>query len=153
MKCQAPKWFTCFLSFLLDKGNNYVPVDPDCHKDGVVCHFYKAWGCAGCSDPENRVKSRPVFDDVCGVAWASASCISVRRSRFWMVLVVYGSVWFKGPKTLLSHHMFVAINKLPCGYILHFRQTYIQVEKQYGFSGGSKPRPTLFSVVAFSAWD
>ncbi|CAK9076839.1 unnamed protein product [Durusdinium trenchii] len=22
--------------------NNYVPVDPDCHKDGVVCHFYKA---------------------------------------------------------------------------------------------------------------
>lgn len=34
--------------------NNYVPVDPDCHKDGVVCHFYKAHPsfCAkGMNDP------------------------------------------------------------------------------------------------------
>lgn len=34
--------------------NNYVPVDPDCHKRGVVCHFYKAHPsfCAkGMNDP------------------------------------------------------------------------------------------------------
>ena len=33
------------------EGNNYVPVDPDCHEDGVVCHFYKA-------NPEALVGSR-----------------------------------------------------------------------------------------------
>ncbi|CAE7416259.1 HERC2, partial [Symbiodinium sp. KB8] len=34
--------------------NNYVPVDPDCHEDGVVCHFYKEHAdfCAkGMNDP------------------------------------------------------------------------------------------------------
>ncbi|CAE7383075.1 fabB [Symbiodinium natans] len=34
--------------------NNYLPVDPDCHKDGVHCHFYKAHPdfCAkGMNDP------------------------------------------------------------------------------------------------------
>ncbi|CAE7590588.1 fabB [Symbiodinium sp. CCMP2592] len=36
------------------EGNNYVPVDPDCHEDGVVCHFYKEHAdfCAkGMNDP------------------------------------------------------------------------------------------------------
>ena len=30
------------LTSISREGNNYVPVDPDCHEDGVVCHFYKA---------------------------------------------------------------------------------------------------------------
>eukprot|EP00435_Cladocopium_sp_Y103_P074168 s590_g47.t1 len=72
--------------------NNYVPVDPDCHKDGVVCHFYKAhpsfcakgmndpWmnccTCGGGSDfngqrpttpPPPRVKIPSIFDWLPGV--------------------------------------------------------------------------------------
>ena len=39
---QLVAWLNGGFLIISQTGNNYVPVDPDCHKDGVVCHFYKA---------------------------------------------------------------------------------------------------------------